>query len=279
MTLLFLAFFWNFAKLGGGQDVSSIRIRAELKTDINQFLINRPNKIWFTSSNKIIANTKGTGTAIADDYRVFKKPTIRLNANIVWVPKFFIGSDTIDDDMGIIEWTGIMTSEGAEMIIGYTEAQMMKREGLFKKPGDKLSNFFGLWSVKIVWILAPTNTLLDEVHIMNIRGFNYLQIKDSIKMEETSFDDAEMFYTYDQNNIPLKFKNLINSKKLTYTIDDKEYIAIYLGYDVATEMREEKEFSKIYDIIEEDGKEYIIAWIAKKTYTLLDMMHFVPKGK
>lgn len=98
-------------------------------------------------------------------------------------------------------------------------------------------------------------------------------------MEETSFDGAEMFYSYDENNIPVQFKNIINPKKPIYTIDDKEYIAIYLGYDVATEMKWEKEFSKLYDTIEEDWKDYIIAWLPKKTYTLLDMMHFVPKGK
>jgi len=45
MTIVFLTFFWNFAKLGGGQDVSSLRIPAELKTEINNFLIDNPNKI------------------------------------------------------------------------------------------------------------------------------------------------------------------------------------------------------------------------------------------
>jgi hypothetical protein len=37
-----------------------------------------------------------------------------------------------------------MNSTGAEMILGYTEAQMMKRERLFTKVGDSLSGFFGL---------------------------------------------------------------------------------------------------------------------------------------
>ena len=98
-------------------------------------------------------------------------------------------------------------------------------------------------------------------------------------MEETEFDGADMFYSYDQNNIPSKFKNIINPKKPIYTIDGKEYIAIYLGYDAATEMKGGKEFNKLYDIIEENGKQYIIAGLPKKTYTLLDMMHFIPKGK
>ncbi len=44
-------------------------------------------------------------------------------------------------------------------------------------------------------------------------------------------------------------------------------------------MRNGKEFKKIYDTIEENGINYSIAGVAKKTYTLLDMMHFIPKGK
>jgi hypothetical protein len=58
------------------------------------------------------------------------------------------------------------------MIIGFTEAQMMKRERLIQKAGDSLKDFFGLSSVKIVGILAPTKTLLDEVHIMNAVAFS-----------------------------------------------------------------------------------------------------------
>jgi hypothetical protein len=96
-------------------------------------------------------------------------------------------------------------------------------------------------------------------------------------MVETPFDGEDIFYTYDQNNIPIQFRNIINIKKPKYTIDDKEYTVIYLGYDAAQEMKDGKEFSKIFDTIEENGKAYIIAGIAKKTYTLLDMMHFIPK--
>jgi hypothetical protein len=78
-------------------------------------------------------------------------------------------------------------------------------------------------------------------------------------MAETPFDGEDIFYSYDENNIPVQFKNIINPKKLTYNIDEKEYIAIYLGYDAAIEMRDGKEFSKLFDTIEENGKNYIIA--------------------
>ncbi len=249
MTILFLSFFWKFAQIGNGQNiVFSANINNPwIKTDINQFIIHTPNKIWFTPTG---------------------------------IPKLFLGSDTITDEFPIIEGTGLMWSEWAEMILWYTEAQMMKKERLISKVGDSLSGFFGLWTVKIVGILWPTNTLLDESHIMNTRWFKYLTVQgNSVTMVETPFDGEDIFYSYDENNIPLQFKNIINPKKLTYTIDGKEYIAIYLGYDAAQEMRDGKEFNKIFDTIEENGKNYIIAWLAKKTYTLLDMMHFVPKDK
>jgi len=277
MTIVFLTFFWNFAKLGGGQDVSSLRIPAELKTEINNFLIDNPNKIWFTAIENAVSNARDNVAIPWDDYRVLRKPKITLKANISWIPKLFIGNDNSVDGVKIIEWTGIMNSDGAQMLIGYKEAAMMRREWLFKKPWDSLSNFFGLDKVKIVWILAPTNTLLDDVHIMNNRGFAWLQIKESLLLVETAFDAPELYYFYTQDTIPSKMKNVINSKKPIYTIDDKSYAAIYLGYDVAQEMKNAKEFSKLFDIIEEDGTEFIIAWLPKKTFTLLDMMHFIPR--
>lgn len=275
MTIVFLGFFRNFAKLGWVGDVSAIKINAELKTEINSFLVNKPNKIWFTAPATRVSS--GTKTVDTSDYRVFKKPKISLRPNISWLPKWFIWSDTSIEDLAIIEGTGIMSDSWAEMIIGYQEAAMMREEWLFRNVWDSLSNFFGLGTVKIVWIIWPTNTLLDEVHIINMRWFRYLEIDDTLVLEETPFDGADLFYSYDQDNIPAKLKNLINSKKPTYTLEGKEYSAIYLWYDAAQEMKAEKEFSRLFDIIEEDGQEYIIAWVAKKTYTLLDMMHFVPK--
>lgn len=70
-----------------------------------------------------------------------------------------------------MQGTGTFRTDEAEMIIGYDEALMMKREKLFKKPGDELHDFFGLDKIRIVGILAPTKTFLDETHIVNTNGF------------------------------------------------------------------------------------------------------------
>ena len=46
-------------------------------------------------------------------------------------------------------------------------------------------------------------------------------------------------------------QNLINPKVFTYEADGKTYGVIYLGYDTAQEMKAKKEFTQIFDIIEE----------------------------
>ena len=44
-------------------------------------------------------------------------------------------------------------------------------------------------------------------------------------------------------------------------------------------MLEGKEFAKLQDKLEdEDGSNLIVMGLPKKTYTMLDMMHFVPKA-
>jgi hypothetical protein len=50
------------------------------------------------------------------------------------------------------------------VIIGSTEAAMMREENLFQKPGDTITGFFGK-DVVIIGILEPTNTSLDMMHV------------------------------------------------------------------------------------------------------------------
>ncbi len=54
------------------------------------------------------------------------------------------------------------------VIIGAAEAQMMREEKLFEKPGDLVRGFFGK-DIVIVGVLAPTNTALDMMHITPLR--------------------------------------------------------------------------------------------------------------
>ena len=248
MTILFLGIFREFGQISMGGFWNNVRTNTQTspakRTFINNFLVNNPNKIWFTPTG---------------------------------VPKIFIWLETNTSGITLLQGRWELGAQEAEMIIGYKEAQMMKTEGLFKNIGDSLSNFFGLKKVKIVWIFAPTNTVLDEIHIINMRWFNELDIKDSLKISESPYKELELYYFYDTNNIPFKFKNIFNPKKIFYTIEDKEYSAGYIGYDEAQKMITDGDFKNKFDTLNKGWTDIIIAGFLKKTYTVLDMIHFLPK--
>ena len=52
------------------------------------------------------------------------------------------------------------------MIAGASEGEMMLKENYLKTLRDTLTNFFGVSCMKIVGILKPTGTFLDNVHII-----------------------------------------------------------------------------------------------------------------
>ncbi len=79
-------------------------------------------------------------------------------------PKFFVISPGDFIDLPIQAGQNRLGKDG--MIIGASEAEMMIREKLFEKPGDSLSDFFGVPNMKIVGILKSTGTFLDNTHII-----------------------------------------------------------------------------------------------------------------
>lgn len=249
LTIIFLWIFRQFGQISTGGFGNNILITnnasKETKLTITDLLINHENKIWFT-------------------------PT--------WVPKIFISSDATPENIKILQWTGVLSNQGAEMIIGYDEALMMKREKLFNKPGDELHDFFGLKTIKIVGILAPTKTFLDEVHIVNTQWFDKIAISDEMRITKNDSWVVKIFYRYDANNLPLKMKEIVDTTKNDYTIDWKKYLPLYIGYTEGNMMKREKLFWKIGDTIDNFfGNNVMIAGIAKRTYTSLDMIHFIPK--
>jgi hypothetical protein len=103
-------------------------------------------------------------------------------------------------------------------------------------------------------------------------------VNQSLFITQSPLEELKIFYLYDENSIPLKFQNLINLKKESYDLNGKKYTATYVGYDEAKMMMDEKLFAKKYDTIANlFGNDIIIVGLPKKTYTSLDMMHFVSK--
>lgn len=124
----------------------------------------------------------------------------------------------------------------------------------------------------------PSKTLLDEVHIINNQWFDNLSINDSLQIIESPEKQLKLFYTYTSENIPSKLKYIIDIEKPTYEIEWKKYTSLYIWYDEAQMMKNENLFKIELDTITWlFWNNAIIAWITKKTYTTLDMMHFVPR--
>ena len=113
---------------------------------------------------------------------------------------------------------------------------------------------------------------------MNNEWFSWLDVQNSLFITQTPFEELKIFYLYDNDNIPLKLQNIINPKKHIYTIDWTTYHSTYVWYDEAKMMIEEDLFQKKFDVITWFfDNDIIIAGLPKKTYTTLDMMHFVPR--
>ncbi len=240
MVIVFTFGFFEFAKLSSGMENNGMNVQVSIEeaTTLNNFLANGQSKINFGEAN----------------------------------PKLFLGADSLPGMLKASEGTLIIGND--EIVIGYNEAMMMKQEKLIKGPGDSLKDFFGLSSVKIVGIIEPTGTLVDEYHFVNqatlakmtnVAELKYVAEKEIIKS----------FYFVDGANTPEKLKNDIKSFA-PVTLGDKTYLPIYIGSKEAEMMIENKLITKVGDTIDDlFGNAVIVAGILPETKTSLDMMHFV----
>jgi hypothetical protein len=67
---------------------------------------------------------------------------------------------------GLKTQKGVIDFSSGGLVLGASEANMMIREGLIKGVGSEISDFFGVPKVRIAGILEPTNTFLDDAHIV-----------------------------------------------------------------------------------------------------------------
>lgn len=187
-------------------------------------------------------------------------------------PKFFAQTDLNTINLPVEVGSGTLGKD--EMIVGFEEAKIMKKEKLFENPGDTISNFFGVPSVKIVGILKPTGTLLDNSHIIK----SETQIVSVANGASSSLNnELKLFYEIQPNNIPTAFASNINKDGLyPVTFGIKKYLPVYIGSKEAEVMKDEKLFQKEGDILTNFfGKDVIIAGILPETKTPLDNFHFI----
>ncbi|QQG52486.1 MAG: copper-translocating P-type ATPase [Candidatus Falkowbacteria bacterium] len=134
MIIVFSFGFWEFAKLSSNMEAGSMQVLLVSKqkaADFDVFIAEHEAKINFLDGQ----------------------------------PKLFLGIDVFPSDIRLDE--GSLVLGDNEMVIGYNEAMMMKKEKLIQGSGDSLKDFFGLSSVKVVGILEQTGTPMDDYHFVN----------------------------------------------------------------------------------------------------------------
>ena len=172
---------------------------------------------------------------------------------------------------------GNSVPEENSMVIGASEAAMMRGESLFSKPGDTLSGFFGI-NTKIEGILGKTGAPLDMFHFLSRSQF------DRINGSKTIFALAKegtpkIFMKYDENSPPLLKLKIAEGSMGNFKARDlygKRVCPVAIGADEAAMMRGESLFSKPGDQVNGFfGNDIVVAAVLEKTNTPLDMMHIV----
>lgn len=245
MTGFFCAAFWQFSQL--------TPVSAQVRTYVD------------------------SSPAIASDIRDYvANARIKTGFDARNFPKIMLDAQNAPAGIRFKQGSGEYSNGG--VVLGSAEASMMIREGLIRGVGSEISNFFGITKIRIAGILEPTGTILDDAHIFGATSFDQLALPQNLVVKQTPFGDLKLFYVYDESTIPAQFRNVINPRKTSYAIGAKNYVPAYVGYTEAKMMMEEGLFAKTNDTI--NGlfeNDFVIAGLPKKTYTSLDMMHFVPQ--
>ncbi|MCL4354824.1 heavy metal translocating P-type ATPase [Patescibacteria group bacterium] len=190
-------------------------------------------------------------------------------------PKLFLGDNSLPQDIKVKEGTTQLKDN--EMLIGYEEAMMMKKEKLFNKPGDVINNFFGLPQIKVAGILEPTGTLLDNYHVVNANTFNSLPSAAKVAVKVTPSNDVKVFYFVNDVNIPTRVQEALKPEmEAPVYIGSSKYYPVFIGSSEADLMKKENLFSKEGDQIAPFfGNKIIVSKVLPKTGTTLDSIHFV----
>jgi len=198
----------------------------------------------------------------------------KINIIETSAPKIFLFAENLPENIKLKSWVNSLNEW--EMMIWYMEAKMMIDEWLIDGVGSELTNFFGIPKVKIVWILAKTDTAIDDVHILNSLHYNNI-VWDSESLKYYATPDKltmRTFYIFDENNIPQFYQNQININD----IFDGEYQKMYIWYTDANMMENlwlvKWQWDKLDDFF---GNKVIYYKKLKKNYSAYDMMHFLPK--
>lgn len=166
-----------------------------------------------------------------------------------------------------------------EMVVGYDEAMMMRKEGLFANVGDVINNFFGVKEMKVVGILKPTGTMLDTYHLVSSGTFYMVKNAGNVQTRLAPDGSVKFFYLVN-NNVPQALAAQIPLDGMNYVyISTEKYLPIYIGEEEARIMIKEQLFKKEGDVIKGlFGNNVIVTKILPRTETSLDNFHYMADG-
>jgi soluble P-type ATPase len=185
-------------------------------------------------------------------------------------PKVFVSAETLPS-LKVKAKEGKNTVGNGEMVLGSSEAAMMRKENLFQKIGDSIPNFFGSSTVKIVGILEETGSILDEYHYMNAYTISQISALKVLNVKNAE-GNVKLFYVSSQG-LP---GNLNIPQLLPVQLTDQAVQPVYIGSSEASMMKEEKLFNTTGDVINNFfGNRAVVSGVLNSKGNLWDSIHFV----
>ena len=167
--------------------------------------------------------------------------------------------------------------EENSIVLGALEAETMKSEKFFEKPGDTINGLFGIDTL-VEGVLEKTGTISDYFHFVSPEEFKEIEGGTNI-FAKISGNDVDLFYVYKAGaELPstLKLKEGELADYEEHDIVGQKYYPMIIGYSEAEAMRKEGEFKNLGDRIKDFSQEFIVVGVMEKTGTVIDFAHFVP---
>jgi hypothetical protein len=166
------------------------------------------------------------------------------------------------------------------VVIGSAEAAMMRREGLFKRPGDTIGGFFGIDPV-VGGVLKRTYGLVDDMHFVSESEYERVQGEEGrIFVAIKDNKSPKLFFVLpvgEQPPLTLPFTEGSMSDYTMRETNGKQYYPLILGSGEAAMMKFERLFKEPGDTIDGFfGRDIVIAGVLAKTNTIIDMAHISP---
>ncbi len=170
---------------------------------------------------------------------------------------------------------GTLSLGDNQVILGYEEARMMRRLGIFRQVGDVVEGLFGVPELRVVGVLGQTRTILDEYHLVNMNTLNRLDPQAEVKAAVAE-GSVKLFYQLTDDNIPPALQGSLPGGDLTAGLaGGNPYTPIYIGVAEARMMVMEGLFRSPGDVIKDlFGNQVVVAGVLPPTNSPLDEMHF-----